>query len=400
MEIGDEMNNWKKIMMCSVASTIATVTISAPITAGTAAAQTNKPVTIMAISDFHGALDTRAYGDIPKSGGVTKLTCEFKKVKDSNSQTQFVTAGDITSYWNNQLSANQGDMPSFKLFNNMGMTAMAAGNHEFDGTNHWSKDAAAKVGLKRIKNVMDGANFPVLSANGTNIHADLAKEGNVPNQPGVFIKNVDGKKVAYVGISVKDTGAPDLVKGIGIDNIKAMKAPIDTANKIANVLKDGNPNNGEADIVVGLLHMGIQTNAKEKSSTGYIHVRDTSEKFDVVVGGHTHKYVNYVRTNKDGSQTGFYQGNAVAMNMGKIDVSTRNGKNYVTIKDIDLLRSNCNTPAYGAKNIVKQAQEFQKHRAWSKWPKPRANKIMTMSGYNSEYNKWKNHYWLFRLNII
>ncbi len=196
--------------------------------------------TIHNITDFHGRISVAEAG---------RLACYMQ----DNPADIFTSSGDSiggTTF----TSASQNDYPTIEILNALGLDVSALGNHELDKgwADFWAKDTAAT--------------WPHLAAN-------LLKDGEPVLDPYTVIE-VDGVKVAFIGAVTE--ALPSLITPSYLDGYTI--APItDSVNAYAAQLKDGNETNGEADVVVALIHEGMPG-----AAAGLTNV-------DIVFGGHTHQ---------------------------------------------------------------------------------------------------------------
>lgn len=180
-------------------------------------------------------------------------------------------------------SASQEDKPTLDILNAAGVEASATGNHEYDR------------GLSDLTGrVSDIAKFDYLVSN-------VTVNGQVPAplQPYV-IKEVNGVKVAIIGAVTHDL--PSLVSPAGL-NGAVVGDPVQAVNKYAAQLSDGNPDNGEAQVIIAEIHEGAADgsrtaaeNAATSAAFSSIYT-NVSPKVDVVFNGHTHQTYSWTTSN-------------------------------------------------------------------------------------------------------
>ncbi len=193
------------------------------------------------------------------------------------------------------------------IMNATGYDAATLGNHEFD------------YGMEGTMNVIDWAEYPYLSCNFYH-EANGVKGENVLDAYKVF--EVNGKKIAFIGITTPESftkstpayfqdGNGNYIYGIagGLDGsglYAAVQAAIDDASK-------------EADIVIGLGHLGIDESSKPWTSKELIA---NTTGLDAFIDGHSHSTVPMEKvTDKGGNtviltQTGSYLGALGQMTIG------------------------------------------------------------------------------------
>ncbi|WP_329104611.1 ExeM/NucH family extracellular endonuclease [Micromonospora sp. NBC_01699] len=227
---------------------------------------------LLGINDFHGRLESP--GNAPDGrpvGGAAQLAGLVNQLREQNPNTVFVSAGDNIGA-STFISAIDGDNPTLDALNLMGLDAASVGNHEFD---KGFADLAGRVN--------DRADFPYLGAN--------VYRGNERALPAYEVKTVGGVRVGIIGVVTEQTAS--LVNPDGIAGI-TFRSPVPEAEAVAAELKDGNPANGEADVVVLVAHEGA---ALENIATPEALAADpvfgafvrASANIDAIVSGHTHQ---------------------------------------------------------------------------------------------------------------
>ena len=237
----------RAIMTLAMAPTLALAGLNVP---AYAAEADQVSLNILGITDFHGHFSQAEGRDGSVSEpGAAVMACYINKEREANPNTSFVSAGDNIGGSPFESSILK-DKPTLDVLNAMGLEASAVGNHEFD--QGWD-DLKDRVGVNGDKL----ANFPYLGANVKG--SDMA-----PSK----VVEMDGVKVGYVGTVTPDT--PNLVSPAGIEGLSFDDA-VEATNAEAKRLKDS----GEADVVIGLVHEGMDNSR-------------FSDKVDAVVAGHTH----------------------------------------------------------------------------------------------------------------
>jgi 5'-nucleotidase len=186
-----------------------------------AAQDTGNPVIkVLALNDFHGALESpgtyKADGSaaaVP-AGGVDELAGYIAAARAANPNTIVVSAGDLIGA-SPLVSALFHDEPTIETMNRAGLDFNAVGNHEFDDGKAELKRMAQggchptdTVNSCRGADVgtpvpFEGAQFKFLAANVVN-----AKTGDTLFKPyGIKAFKAGGKKVkvAFIGLTLKET---------------------------------------------------------------------------------------------------------------------------------------------------------------------------------------------------
>lgn len=237
----------RAVMTLAMAPTLALAGLNVP---AYAAEADQVSLNIIGVTDFHGHLSQAKdrKGEIIEPGAAV-MACYVNKEREGNPNTSFVSAGDNIGGSPFESSILK-DKPTLGALNAMGLEASAVGNHEFD--KGWS-DLKDRVGVNGDKD----AKFPYLGANVKG--SDMA--------PSTVIEK-GGVKIGYVGTITADT--PNLVSPDGIQGL-SFSEPVAATNAEAKRLKES----GEADVVIGLVHEGMD-NTK------------FSQDVDAVIAGHTH----------------------------------------------------------------------------------------------------------------
>lgn len=225
------------------------------------------PVTIdlLSINDFHGRLEA-----IAPAGGAAVLAGVVKKYEALNPNTAFVAAGDLIGA-STFTSFIQQDQPTIDAFNAMGLDASSFGNHEFD-------QGRADVDDR----ILPEADWPYLAAN---LYDTTTGE---PAYQEYELREYDGVTVGFIGAVTEDL--PTLVSPAGISTLD-VKPVVPEVNRVADALTDGNAANGEADVLILLVHEGAASpdiaDATDDSRFGQI-VNGADPDIRMIISGHTH----------------------------------------------------------------------------------------------------------------
>ena len=277
-----------------------------------AAKPANVDVQILAINDFHGALNPSS-----GTGGAAFLATYVKNLSANNPNTVRVTAGDMIGASPIQ-SALFHDQPTIQALSMMGFDFSAVGNHEFD---------EGVQELLRMQNggchpvdgcysgvpPFTGATFKYLSAN------VIVQDTGDTLFPAYMVKQYGKVKVAFIGISLEST--PTIVVPSGVAGVE-FQPEVDTINHYVKLLKD---TQGIKAFVV-LIHDGAGpaggANACNPSDPFFTNVvMKVDPEVDVMVTGHSHNTYNCQIT--------------VKKNYGPMIV-TSSGNNGKFLTDIDL----------------------------------------------------------------
>lgn len=232
-----------------------------------AATAADTPVTIdlVSVNDFHGRLEAS-----PPIAGAAVLAGMVDSYRAANPNTVFVGAGDFVGA-STFTSFIQQDEPTIAALNEMGLNASALGNHEFD---HGRADVDGRI--------IPAADWDYLSAN---IY-DRATGARAYDP--YYLQTFDGVTVGFIGAMTEEL--PSLVSPAGIASLE-VRPVVPEINDVADTLSDGDASNGEADVIVLLIHEGAATttitSVTDDSVFGTI-VAGANANIDAIISGHTH----------------------------------------------------------------------------------------------------------------
>ncbi len=274
-------------------------------------------IKIVAFNDFHGQLESPGtFRQTPTSssasnvtvGGVDWMAGYIENLKVQNPNTIVVSAGDIIGA-TPLVSALFHDEGTIETMNRLGLDFNSVGNHEFD---------EGKAELKRMQNggchptdpntcrgvdvgtpvPFEGAKFKFLAAN-------VVETANGKTIfPSYAIKIVDGVRVAFIGMTLKET--PTIVTPSGVAGLQFLDEAA-TVNALIPKLRERG-----AEAVVVLIHQGgvvptTQSAASINLCEGNLDgspikaiVNQLDDEVDLVISGHTHQAYNCQIANKVG----------------------------------------------------------------------------------------------------
>ncbi len=306
-------------------------------------------LSLIALNDFHGNImppsgsvlvpdPDHAEGSRVSAGGAAYLSSLVRQLKGQNPRnTLVVAAGDMLGA-SPLTSGLFHDEPTIEVLDAIGLDISSVGNHEFDKGRLellrlqqggcFPKTADASAGVVGVDTCMhqghfSGAHFQYLAAN------VMDQRSAKTLLPAYAIKTLSGVKIAFIGLTLKDT--PSVVTPAGVAGLD-FKDEVQTVNALVPELRRKG-----ATVIVVLIHQGGQTTAKkvlDKSCPGFSgEIVDLVDRFDsaidVVVSGHTHQeYVCFRPDGKLVTQTGFY-GRLVT----KIDLTVDGASKRVIAKD-------------------------------------------------------------------
>jgi 5'-nucleotidase len=277
-------------------------------------------VQLLAINDFHGNLQPNTPGTIRycceldtnpavnrpvvvtrPAGGIEYLATLVKNLRDRNSNTLTVGAGDVIGA-SPLISGLFHDEPSVEALNALGLEVTGVGNHEFD------------EGIQELYRMQYGGcvpSDPTTCAGGhfggalyRYLAANVFFAGtNHTIFPPYKVEKVDNAKIAFIGLTFEAT--PTVVTPTAVAGLE-FRPEVATVNALVHLLRE---TQGVRTFVVLLHQGGIQTapfsNAGKypEAPTGFADVnacdnlsgditpivRGLDPMVDVVVSAHTHQ---------------------------------------------------------------------------------------------------------------
>ena len=224
---------------------------------------------IIATNDFHGALEPRPDASGAMRGGGAAVAGAIKAAEVDcrlpECATILLDAGDM--FQGTPASNLAHGRPVIEVYNYLGYSAAALGNHEFD----WTQDT--------LRLLMANASYPMMGAN-----IRTADGRDVPWIPKALIVNRGPIAVGVIGISTIETPATTLP-----DNVADLQFidPVPVIDSIAPELRARG-----AQVVIVIAHAG--GNCSPIACQGEIIdvVNRLSAKVDAIVSGHSHTRIN------------------------------------------------------------------------------------------------------------
>jgi len=219
---------------------------------------------ILHTNDMHSHLEPFAETDpkYPGQGGMARRAALIKQIRAEGHPTLLLDAGDVfqgTPYFN----LFKGE-PEFRMMTAMGYDVGTLGNHDFDN------------GIDGLVQMLPHAQFPLVNANYNLKETALA--GKIkPYQ----IVQKGRLKIGIIGVGVELQGlvSPTLTGELSYAN------PIPIAQEMANRLKY----DFGCHCIILLSHLGYSYSGNQVSD---LIVAEQTENIDLIVGGHTHTFLN------------------------------------------------------------------------------------------------------------
>ncbi|WCT74257.1 bifunctional metallophosphatase/5'-nucleotidase [Sphingomonas naphthae] len=317
-----------------------------------AAAPGSVAVKLIALNDFHGALEppkksiaapARAGGTVEvPAGGVAYLASAVASLKAANPNNAVVAAGDMISA-SPLISALFLDEPAIEAMNRVGLDYSALGNHEFDKgrqelfrITHGGCTKYTSRTPCQVDKAYAGARFGYLAAN-------TLDEAGKPLFAPYAIKRIGGAKVGFIGLTLKDV--PLIVDPAGIAGL-SFPDEAATANALVPELR-----RQAVDAIVVLIHQGGRVTGGYNGCDGLDGdikpiLAKLDPAIDVVVSGHTHRA---------------YVCDYAAIDPARPFLLTSAGSNGTLLTDIDLTidRKAHKVTAKRATNVIVQGEGYK-----------------------------------------
>jgi 5'-nucleotidase len=252
---------------------------------------------ILAINDYHGHLEASTPGQVDgqDAGGSEYLSTKLKQLRQGKRNSLTVAAGDLIGA-SPFASGFFHDEPSVESLNEMRMDVSGVGNHEFD---------EGVMELLRMQyggcHPEDGCYFPNQPYAGANfswLSANVVDEAGDTPLPPYWITNVQGVKVAFIGMTLEATDT--LVAASGIEGYEFLDEA-ETANSLIPELQQR-----QVEAIIVLLHEGgipdpIEVDGCSGISGPILEINaNLSPAIDAVITGHTHLPYNCMLPDPDG----------------------------------------------------------------------------------------------------
>ncbi|MDK8171779.1 bifunctional UDP-sugar hydrolase/5'-nucleotidase [Curtobacterium citreum] len=277
------------------------------------AAEGDATIDLYNVNDFHGRI-AQSLSSPPRDGdaaGAAVLAGALEQLRGSDPSTSaFVSSGDNIGGSTFE-SFIQEDQPTIDVLNQMDLTVSAIGNHELDRGQTDLRDRV--IGADGARN----AKWDYVSAN------ILDSATGKPAFDPYAIQEISGKRVGFIGATVDLVGqglvSPDGIAGLEMGDITT------EVNKVAAQLTDGDEGNGEADVLVLLVHDGAESPTPVTADGGSDFARavyGVTPKVSAILSAHTHQTYTYSVVPKGGTvprpviQTGSY-----GFNLGHVQLT-------------------------------------------------------------------------------
>ncbi len=250
---------------------------------------------ILHTNDVHSQLTPQLIGKNKGLSGYERREAYIKEVvKKHGKENVLILDGGDFSMGSSHFAVYKGDV-EIELMNVLGYDAVCVGNHELDR------------GQEELAHRFSNAKFEVLCANFDFTESPL--KGLV--KPYTIVQK-GGKKIAIIGLML-NMRSFSLNKNT--KNLTYMNAT-DVLNRLAKELKEEQ----KCDLVIALSHCGLYTGREGNPSDEQI--APLTEHVDIIVGGHSHTYMEEMLTvkNKVGKDVIIVQDGAMGEYIGRLDL--------------------------------------------------------------------------------
>ncbi|PCN47031.1 bifunctional metallophosphatase/5'-nucleotidase [Curtobacterium sp. 'Ferrero'] len=302
------------------------VALSVPSTALAAADDTT--IDIVDVNDFHGRIESEGT-TATKAAGAAKLASVVQTYREANPNTIFTSAGDNVGA-STFTSLIQQDAPTIDALNAMDLDVSAIGNHELDKGQDDFTD--------RIE---ERAEWQYVSSN--IVRAGTTDPAFTPYE----VVERGGVRVGFIGATTEAL-IPGLVSPGGVEGL-AMAPIVSQVNRYADQLTDGDETNGEADVLVLLVHEGAATgdltDATGDGAFGRI-TSGVSSKVAAIVSAHTHATYDHEIPGPDGTPRPVIQAGSYGTTFGHLRLTVDADRKLTSISaDVQPVNTFTTVPA-------------------------------------------------------
>jgi len=218
-----------------------------------------KKLTLLHSNDMHGDFLSEKV-DNKLTGGVSMLSGYLNKCRNVDDNVIYCISGDM--FRGSVLDSEFQGLSTIQIMNLLAPDVATIGNHETD------------YGVAHLLFIEKCAKFPIINAN---LYVSIT--GTRLFEP-LYVMEIDGMKILFIGIITEEV--INQTKG---ENLIGSFIDIESAavevGKICNAY-----NKDDIDLTVLLTHIGFEEDKKLAS------LLDPSWGVDVIIGGHSHTYID------------------------------------------------------------------------------------------------------------
>lgn len=222
---------------------------------------------ILSTSDLHGKLYPWIYASNSenKSGSLTQLAAAVQELRAENSL--LFDAGDTIQDNFAQLFLDEDVHPMIAALNAMDYDVWTTGNHEYN------------FGMDNLKKAISAFEGKTLTGNVYDKDGQAIADGYT-----VFEKN--GVKIGVIGMVTPNITRWDATNLAGCK----VTDPVEETRKIINEI------GGEVDVLIGVVHLGIE-NEYGVANSGATDLANACPEFDLIVSSHEHVQIDGTEIN-------------------------------------------------------------------------------------------------------
>ena len=233
---------------------------------------TARNVQLLALSDFHGALEGSS-----TNAGTALLTSAFANERKAVASTVTLSSGDNIGAAP-AISSEFEELSTIESMNLMKFDVSTFGNHEHDRN------------IAHVQKVIGASDFAWVVSNYSSL--DPLKSGSKSAKRYVIVDR-GGVKVGVVGMNTDETPEVIFPGNLDYTDASGAKKTLQISASVAGVnqaIKDAKADG--ADIVVALLHYGWSENADGVAKGQLIDLAKGIKGAAAVLGGHSHQRYN------------------------------------------------------------------------------------------------------------
>ena len=277
-----------------------------------------RELVLIQTNDTHSQIDPNDKG----FGGIARRMAVVDSIRAVHPDALLIDSGDAVQ--GTLFFTIYGGEVEMKMMNELGYDIAILGNHDFDN------------GVKPLVKNLAASNSEWITTNYDLTGSELASFFKP-----YTIKEIDGKKIAFIGINLDPKGMIAEGNYDGVKYLDGLKA----ANSTAWHLK----HNEKVDMVVAVTHIGYD----EVSNLNDQELAEESEDIDIILGGHSHSVL------RPGSGKEW-----VKNENGRPVLVTQNGKSgiFVTEVTVDLDSLGSKLPSYRQIAVDSRLDSFPSQR--------------------------------------
>lgn len=226
-----------------------------------------KSVQLLQLSDLHGQIEANS------SFGAGLLAANFDADRQANPATVAMASGDSIGAAP-PISSQFEELPTILAMNEIGFDVATFGNHEHDRS------------MLHLRSMIRSSNFQWVASNYSSLRGLNAGGGKAAKT--FTIINKGGVKIGFVGMNTSQT-VEQVMPGNLDYSYAGKKFTVDILDSAAKVEAAASAaRKAGADMVVGLVHEGWNTNSNGKAVGPLIDYAKGIKGVDVFYGGHSH----------------------------------------------------------------------------------------------------------------